>query len=181
MIGEHRMARRGRRLVDAREPNGRPQREREFPPTMVRRLRDAAMRGLRDQEWGTELGRLFLEKAITEEMYAAGRKWGEEAEKYRESIGTYMVKTAAMQRGSIGHDADPDSDEGRVQARRERDGMERFFASHAALMAAGTQAESAVRRLCEEGLSLAGMMEFQAARSGLLALATHYGLTIERK
>ena len=76
-----------------REPNGRPQRERETPPAQVRRLREAALAGLRDPQWGTELGRLLLTKAIDEAMYAAGRRWNEDAAKYRHVIGIRAVKS----------------------------------------------------------------------------------------
>ena len=57
------------------------------------------MRGLRDAEWGTELGRLYLEGTITSAMYAAGRRWTEMAEKYRHSIGVFPVKSLSAEKG----------------------------------------------------------------------------------
>lgn len=166
-----------RRRAFAREPNGRVQREREFGAAQIRRLRDAAMRGLRDSEWGTELGRLYLERIITEEMYAAGKRWTEEASQYHASIGIFPIRTAQLQLGRGGKDADPDSAEGKKQASREANGAERFFEAHAVLVGAGPVASMAVRRLCEENQSLAGSKERIAARDGLSSLVAHYGLT----
>jgi hypothetical protein len=170
------MATKRRRHHVSREPNGRPQREQETPPALVRRLRDAALRGLREPEWASELGRLYLERSITAEMYAAGRRWAQEAATYRGAIGVREVRSAALERGSMGSDADPDSDEGRARVRRDENAMERFFAAHAALVAAGMMAEAAVRSCCEEGFALAGMAEYRALRLGLSTLAAHYGI-----
>jgi hypothetical protein len=47
-----------RKSLARREPNGRVQcQEPDISPGEVRRLRDAALRGLRDAEWASELGR----------------------------------------------------------------------------------------------------------------------------
>ena len=175
-------SRRKTRLVTAREPNGRIQREeRELAPTEVRRLRDAALRGMRDPEWGTELGRLYLEGALTGALYASGKRWREEAAEYRQSIGVFPVRTASLERGSHGHDTDPDSEEGQNQAARERNGAERFFAAHARLASVGGLAETVVRRVCEEDQAACGFVEHKALRRGLSALVDHYNLTREQK
>ncbi len=52
-------------LSVAREPNGRRSRvltrsAPQFAPTEVKRLRDAALAGMQNPEWGSELGRLLL-------------------------------------------------------------------------------------------------------------------------
>ncbi len=170
-------SRRKNRLVTAREPNGRIQREeREPAPTEVRRIRDAALRGLRDPEWGSELGRLYLQGIITDSMYAAGKRWREHATEYRQAIGIFPVKSASLERGSHSTSADPDSDEGNKQAERERNAAERFMEAHAILVFMGQGTESIIRRLCEDDLSLAGMVELKKARYGLSRLADHYNL-----
>ena len=176
------MARKNR-LVTAREPNGRIQREgrEDTAPTEVRRLRDAALRGMRDPEWGTELGRLYLEGALTGAQYAAGKRWREEASDYRQAIGVFPVRSAALQRGSHSHDVDPESEEGQKQATRDRNGAERFFAAHSYLASVGNLAETVVRRICEEDEAPCGFAEHQALRKGLTALANHYNLTREPK
>lgn len=174
-------SRRKSRLVTAREPNGRIQRstERELSPTEVRRLRDAAFRGLRDAEWGTELGRLCLEGSITWAMYGAGKRWREVAAKYRQAIGVFPIRSASLERGSHSHDTDPDSDEGRKQAARDRDGAELFFAAQASLTVG--LVESVVRRICEDDEAPCGFAEHQALRKGLSALVVHYNLTRSEK
>jgi hypothetical protein len=175
------MVRKRNRPVTAREPNGRIQREaNDHSPTAVRRLRDAALRGMHDPEWGTELGRLFLSHAISDTMYGAGKKWRDQAARYRSAIGVFPVRTASLERGRSAS-ADPDSEGGRQQASRETLAAEEFFAAHAALVMAGMGAENAVRRLCEDDLSLVGMYELRNARCGLAVLADHYGLTEKGK
>src|SRR5262249_5216639 len=74
----------------ARDPNGRRARARNAgdpAPAQVKRLRDAALAGLQSQEWGSELGRLFLAGKIGPELYAAGRRWGECVARYRAALG----------------------------------------------------------------------------------------------
>ena len=165
-----------RKKLITREPNGRPQREaRQHSPTEIRRLRDAAMRGLRDAEWGTELGRLFLERKISAPMYFAGKRWREAAEKYRDVIGVFPIKSTSLQRGSLSHDPDPESPAGKKAHKRNAEAEENFMEAHAALVAAGMGAESAVRRLCEEDQVLTGHYDLLKAWDGLLALAVHYG------
>ena len=105
--------------LKTREPSGRPQREREFPPTQVRRLRDAALAGLRDPQWGAELGRLYLTQVIGEAGYAAGVRWAREAAEYHAVIGVRPTRSPAMEIGSIGHEPDPDSQRGRDVAASE--------------------------------------------------------------
>jgi hypothetical protein len=163
-----------RKNLKARTPSGqlsRAGREREFPPTQIRRLRDAAMAGLRDPEWGTELGRLYLEGRITASMYAAGKGWREKAARYVSTLGHFPVRTILPDehRGSL--PPDPDTVEGQKRARREADAMERFFEAHHVLLSAGKMAEASVRRLCEHNEGPCGMAELIALRNGLAALA----------
>jgi hypothetical protein len=168
------MGKRKNRLLKARTPSGqlsRAGREREFPPTQVKRLRDAAMAGLRDPEWGTELGRLYLEGTITATMYAAGKDWREKAAKYVSTLGHFPVRTILVEGRGGSLPPDPDTEEGRKRARREADAMERFFEAHHVLLSAGKLAETAVRRLCEHDEGPCGMAELIALRNGLSALA----------
>jgi hypothetical protein len=132
---------------------------------------------LRDAEWGTELGRLYLEGAITDSMYGAGKRWREEATSYRAAIGVFPIRSTSLERGVKSHPPDVDSEDGQKQARQEANATERFFEADAVLVGAGTGAENAVRKLCEDDQSLAGMYELRNARCGLLALADHYRLT----
>lgn len=176
MQGLATMASRRKRLVQ-REPNGKPQRstERAYPPVLVKRLRDAAMAGLRDPEWGSELGRLFLESTITAEMYAAGKRWCETVAWYHQVIGVKLLRSPSAEQGRGGQEPDPDSEAGREQASKDMDRAERFFEAHAVLLSV-PGAERAVRNLCELGEGPCGMAQLMATRKGLSALATHWGL-----
>src|SRR3990167_3899985 len=165
-----------RRLVLVREPNGRPSRagyDREYAPTQIKRLRDAAMIGLRDSEWGTELGRLFLERVITAEMYAAGKWRREMAREYHIAIGAPQPdpKPVSYQRGISGTLPDPDSEAGKERTRRDIAAIAVFQEAHAALLGAGKVAEMAVRRLCEQDQGPVGIFELQYVRRGLLWIA----------
>ena len=168
------MGKRKSRLLKARTPSGqlsRSGREREFPPAQVKRLRDAAMAGLRDPEWGTELGRLYLEGTITASMYAAGKDWREKAARYVDTLGHFPVRTILLEGRGGSMPPDPDTPEGQKRARREADAMERFFEAHHVLLSAGKMAEATVRRLCEHNEGPCGMAELIALRNGLSALA----------
>jgi hypothetical protein len=163
-----------KRKIKARTPSGqlsRAGRQREFPPTQVKRLRDAAMAGLRDPEWGTELGRLYLEGTITASMYAAGKDWREKAARYVKSLGHFPVRSILVDQRGGSLPPDPDTQAGQKQARREADAMERFFEAHYVLLSAGKMAEAVVRRLCEQDEGPCGMAELIALRNGLSALA----------
>lgn len=166
-----------KRNQGVRYPSGDIVREREYSPLEVKRLRDAAMRGLRDPEWGTELGRLFLENRIPAALYAAGKRWAIEAATYRSAIDIFPIRSTSLEVGIKSHPPDPDSEDGQEVASKDRAAVERFFAAHAVLISAGMGAESAVRALCEEGRCLAGDYERRSAIAGLVHLAEHYRLT----
>lgn len=173
-----------RKYAANRNPGGRLSeagRAREFPPAQVKRLRDAAMAGMRDPEWGSELGRLYLNNVITEAMYAAGKRWTEQAAKYRGVIGVFPLKSSSAEGGSWSHQPDPDSPKGQEIAGKERDAMERYFEAEAVLVNCGPGVRITVRRVCEDGEVLGGYSEVIALRIGLLRLADHWGLTRPNK
>lgn len=189
MQGTAAMGRKTRRgLVVAREPSGRLQRsparerdDREISPTEVRRLRDGALNGLRDPEWGSELGRLYLERAISGREYAAGKTWRAQVARFQGSIGIFPVRSLSGEPTGRAEPPDPESDEGQKQAVKDRDAAETFFEAHTVLLWSGRGAESAVRRLCEEDQAMVGYNELQHARCGLTRLANYYELTRARK
>ena len=163
-----------------RTPSGRPSRAgepKEHAPALVQRLREAALRGMADPEWGTELGRLFLQQAITAPMYAAGKRWAEMASKYQRTIGVFPSRSVSLERGIRSAQPDPDSEEGRKIAKREANAAERFFEAHAVLVQHGALAEAVVRRLCEHNEMPIGVGELMKLRTGLDALAFHWALT----
>jgi hypothetical protein len=170
-----------RKRLAIREPNGKPSRagrEREYPPAQVKRLREAALSGLRDPEWGTELGRLLLNGVITDAMYAAGKRWAELAARYKNVLGIFPIKSSSAEGGSWGHQPDPDSPRGQEIAKADRNSMEAYFEAEAALvMHMGPGVLPMVRSVCEEGQIPGGYYEVLNLRIGLLKLVTHWGLT----
>lgn len=178
---------RRQKLLQIREPNGRHQRpsvdEREFAPTQVKRLRDAALAGMADAEWGTSIGRLYLASKITGPMYAAGKRWSEQVVRYHGAINAPPPNPKALRMGesSRGAPPDPDSDEGRQRAAREAQMVTDFLAAHGILCAAGMIAEATVRNVCERDHCPVGQLETQALSRGLLWLADYWGLTNQRK
>lgn len=185
MHGATGMSRVGRkRVVVVRTAGGRATeagREREFPPTQVKRLRDAAMAGLRDPEWGTELGRLYLDNAITAVMYAAGKRWREWAADHHRAIGAAAVHSTSPEPGRGAQQPDPDTTEGQRIARKEAKARENYLKAHDALVACGAGVRIAVRRVCEDDMMVQGHGEFLLVRIGLMALATHWNLTANGK
>ena len=181
MHGNLGMAKTGRkRAAVVRTASGRASeagREREVPPAQVRRLRDAALSGLRDPEWGTELGRLYLSDQITDAMYAAGKQWAEWAAKYRNAIGVFPIRCSSGELRGNSHPVDPESERGQEIAKREAKHAEDFFKADAVLMQADRGVSTAVRRLCEDNETPGGFAELARVRTGLMHLVSHWNLT----
>lgn len=159
----------------------RADKAKEYAPTQVKRLRDAAIMGMADPEWGTELGRMFLQHSITPEMYAAGKRWSEMAASYQHAIGVFPIRSISLERGIRSAQPDPDSDKGQEVSRREINAQERFFEAHSILISEGCLAEAVVRRLCEHNEIPVGTSELLKLRVALLALARYWNLTNDRK
>lgn len=177
------MAKRKGRLVTSREQNGRIQRERERSPAQIKRVLDQACADARHQEWGTPLGRLLLAGRITEQQYAAGLRWADYAAKYSQAMQSPSPDPRSIQigEGRGGHHIDPDSADGRAEARRHARAIKSFVNAGAALSCNGDLAVRVVRGVCERGNNLEGHQQFLALRSGLSTLASFWGLTSSDK
>jgi len=177
-------------MVMVREPNGRLSRSTEHAidavaPAVVKRLRDAAARGMADQEWGTQLGRLFLEAKITAPQYEAGKRWGRLVTLWHKSVGAPKpypgegpVAFLGTTRGKDGSE-DPaiDTAEGKKLRRTRYDAIDDMQQAHAVLLGAGMLAESAVRGTCEANEAPIGSLGMENLQRGLSWLARHWGLT----
>jgi hypothetical protein len=165
-----------RKSLARREPNGRIQRqEPDISPGEVRRLRSAALRGLRDAEWGTEMGRLYLEGKLTAAQYAAGKWWATLAARYADAIGAKPhPKPIALERGSASHQCDPGSERGMEIAQTHERDVRRFLAVYEALQKCGAVVVQAVRDLCEYDQSPVGHYQFTKLIEGLNALAREH-------
>lgn len=168
-----------RKVTVMREANGRPQRVPQLPaPSEIRRLRDAALSGLRDPIWGTELGRLYLVGKINSVMYAAGKRWGEMAVQYSQALCSPAPDPRAICLERMGGSVvDPDSPDGRREAKRHQRAVESFMDARAALKTASLGSERLVRSLCERDEMVHGHENLIVLSVGLLALAGFWGLT----
>ncbi len=172
-----------RKSMAQREPNGRIQRVQLPPASEVRRLRDAALSGMRDPLWGTELGRLHLGGKITAAMLAAGRQWGESASKYHQALQSPSPDPKAINfnRGAGGEAIDPDSPEGRKEARRHARAVQSFIDAHVALTTTSAASERVVRLVCERNEMLTGHEGLIALTNGLSTLADFWGMADGRR
>jgi hypothetical protein len=171
-----------RKSTARREPNGRIQRAPQLPaPSEVKRLRDAALAGMRDPLWGTEIGRLYLAGKITSTMFAAGKRWAELATQYSQALCSPCPDPKAISLERAGGSAiDPDSPDGRKEARRHARAVASFIDAHASLKTHGCAAERLVRSTCERGETIIGHQDLIALAGGLDRLANFWGLTNQR-
>jgi hypothetical protein len=171
------------RIVPVREPNGRMLRSVETEidarsPAEARRLRDAACRGMARPEWGTELGRLFLAGKIGPKLYETGKRWAGLVEAYRRATGAPppAPSVTAFIPANGSQPADPDSEEGSIQAARDQRIVKVTEEALAVLRIAGVEKERAVRLVCERGEALVGEQGMRNFILGLGWLAQHWGL-----
>jgi hypothetical protein len=171
-----------RKSLAEREPNGRIQRVAAFPVSEVRRLRDAAMSGMRDPMWGTELGRLHLSNKITAAQFAAGKQWAEYASKYHQALCSPSPDPKAISLESMkGEALDPESSEGRKEARRHERAVASLVDAMGALKTTLGASERILRAICERNEMVVGHYELLSLVCGLNALANFWGLTPTRK
>lgn len=171
-----------RKTMAQREPNGRVQRVAEFSVSETRRLRNAAMVGLRDAVWGTELGRLHLTGRINTAQFAAGRKWAECATVYYQALNGPAPDPKAIAYEIVkGEAIDPDSREGRKEARRHERAVASMIDARAAVKSTPGASERILRHICERNEMVVGHHEVMSLACALDSLASFWGLTDSRK
>lgn len=165
-----------RKPLAARKPCGRtkPAEPALPPPTETKRLRDAAVNGMRSPEWGTELGRLYLADKISSVQYSAGRRWAATVEAYGEACQIPRQPGTATLDPEGGKAADPDTPAGRKTARRHARSVEIFNDAIFALEHAGRLAVTVTRAAAESQTAPCGQVELAALRSGLQHLAAFW-------
>lgn len=152
-------------------------------PTAIRRLKEAALASAHSQEWGTPLGRLYLEEKITSHEYSAGKKWDEVYRSYQGAMDllSRQPKSLAIGEAAAGAQPDPESEAGRGIAKRSQAAIVRFEAAHRALCSVGMVAERATRNLCEgAGVPPYDYTALLAVRNGLAALVKYFSGSMKR-
>ena len=164
-----------RKTLARREPNGqtkRSLRESAGPsPTEISRLRDAALAGMKDPIWGTQLGILHLSGKLTNAQLAAGKRWAELARDYSTAQQSPKPPRSAALEASAGSAADPDSAKGAREARRHSQIVHGYLGALEALKRTGEIPRLAVRDVCEFNLFPVGSFQLAALRTGLQGLA----------
>jgi hypothetical protein len=136
------------------------------------------------EEWGTEIGRLFLEGKIPAELFETGKRWARMAARYRSAINAPKPDAVACSFEHMGKtfSPDPDSKDGQDIAESDRNAVavmleaHEMLEAHAVLVAPGMLAERAVRAVCERNESLCGVSELESLKTGLFWLAKHWGI-----
>lgn len=171
------------RLFIVREPTGRRHRGEmkleACSPGEAKRLRDAALNGMREKEWGTELGRLFLTGRVTASQFSVGGWFTELSANCRRAIDApkdCSDRSAFVEKDG-GHPPDPYSDKGLIQATKDREAVKTFMEAHAALIGAGMLAERAVRLVCEDNQMIVGHAQLLHLCTGLDWLIEYRRLT----
>lgn len=161
------------RLITSREPNGQPQRIRTTPPSNAKRIRDEAIRKSHQSEYGTELGRLWLDDKITAPMFEAGKKWGIVSAALSRALQSPSANPRSLNIGSGGesHPVDPESPEGQREAKHHTKAVQIYDAAVRVLPSASFKV---VETVCDRSLALCGHQEFLDLKCGLLILANHW-------
>ncbi len=151
----------------------------DMPPNEVKRLRDMAIAGVRDEVWGTPLGLLFLEGVITAEQLQAGRRYGILARDYQQAIGASRLQPKGASIGTRGghQEIDPDSQAGEDEAREHQASMRAFEEAKDLLLYYSSRVALMVRSVCEHDRPTTGPQELFQLKLGLTVLASHFGLT----
>lgn len=182
------MAKRKTKIIPIREPSGRLSRSTEqaidaVSPAAIKRLRDAAVRQVADPIWGTQLGRLFLERKIDAPQFEAGKRWGNLVRAWHWAIGAPKphpgegpVAFMGTIRGGVSDDPPADSEEGKLLRRKRLAMASDMQQAHAVLIGAGMLAERAVRATCEENEVPIGALGLMNLQEGLSWLAKHWGI-----
>ena len=164
-----------RKHLVRREPNGKPQRERSGPsPTEISRLRDAALAGMKDPIWGTQLGILHLSGKLTSSQLAAGKRWAELARDYSVACQSPRAPKSVDIEPGGGSPIDPDSAKGAREARRHSQIVHGYLGALEALKRTGEAPRLAVRDVCEFNLFPAGSFQLAALRTGLQGLVAYW-------
>lgn len=167
------MAGRKRKAGD-RTPSGqlsRAQQETKFAPAAIKRLAEQAIAKASDPRLGSEIGRLMLAGKLTARQAAAGWRFAEISADYSKALQSPKLKTARLERGQRGQDAEEGTSAGEAISRALVRSVRRAERALAALSAAGKDSERAVDLLAAD-VALLTYEQLVAARAGLDALAS---------
>lgn len=144
-------------------------------PTAAHRLRTAALTDMQEAVWATPLGWLYLDGKISGGEFMAGRRWCELMERYAKAVQAPRPPQSARLIDAPGNQRlDPDSPEGRREARRHAKTQEWFEGATSALAHAGALRARAVAQVCEQNRLPVGFEDLGHLRVGLQTLVTYW-------
>jgi hypothetical protein len=170
-----------------REPNGRASRARRLEleplssPAEVRRLRDQALRGTQLAAWGTTLGWLYLDGKLTEAQFAAGNRWAQLTRDYEMAQQAPRPPGTVQLERSHGVQLDPDSEDGRKEARRHRQALLEYVGGVTMLDLASSSSRRVLSNVVIENLLPVGKAELTELGTALSVLATWFASGRRRK
>ena len=149
-----------------------------FHPAATKRAALNAMAGMCDPQWGTVIGRLFLQEKLTSIQYEAGKRWDALAKHYHTAMQAPSPnpKAPAIDFSPKSNEADPNSDAGMQETARHRSAVDAFNDAHACLCQLGQRTEKAVRDTCEHGMEPVGYDGLLRLRDGLGTLGDFWQL-----
>ena len=175
--------RKGRPRKDApRTPSGQLSRELKgmieaYPPATIKRLADGAARGVQASAYGTLLGRFFLEGRLSGLQFEAGRRWYGVASAYHAAMRSPPdMRSANLGGASGGAECDPDSFEGRKEARLHAEAITAYCAAITALTPFGSDLLGVLESFCERDEAPIGVAGMRRAQHALNFLARFLGL-----
>lgn len=172
------MARAGRkRKIGERFPAGQIKPEESgASPSQIRRLRDAALAGMADPQWGSMAGIFYLSRKIDEVEYETAKRFGDLHSQYISVIGgPRPPRSASIERASPVGSLDVDTELGEEEAQRHILIMNKYHDAHTILHGVGPSAEADIIRFCSiPGESPAGHEAMIRVRFGLRALSVFW-------
>lgn len=167
-----------RKSLAQREPSGKLKRNamQEMPSAAeVQRLRTAALAGMRDAVWGSTLGWMYLNGKISAAQFAAGRRWRDLARNYASAMQSPQQPSTAKLERSASTSVDPETEEGRREARRHAQMIADYRGALTLLQHAGRVRLQAVMLVCEQNVLPVGADGADNLASGLQTLVAFWG------
>jgi hypothetical protein len=143
-------------------------------PTEIRRLVDAAGDGMRDGIWSSMIGKMHLSGKLSAVQYAAGKRWVELVEAYSEATCGPRPPRTVLLDAQGGTPADPDSEKGVREAKRDERASLQFLNGRNVLRLAGPATADVMERVCVHDQLPAGLDELNILRNGLGALSAEW-------
>lgn len=145
------MARAGRkRKIGERFPAGQIKPEESgASPSQIRRLRDAALAGMADPQWGSMAGIFYLSRKIDEIEYETAKRFGDLHSQYINVIGgPRPPRSSSVERASPVSSIDVDTELGEEEAQRHIVILNKYNDAHTVLHKIGPSAEADIIRFC---------------------------------